>query len=125
MTEEIYLDLFAKSEKAGDCRSIHVSAWPVPNPAWEDQEACALGEALVEIATAVRRYKSEHNLSLGSEIDRLQLVAGAPRLQQALQEAAPDLISVCRVRRVEVVECFDEHLTTLPTELDLQIAIEL
>jgi valyl-tRNA synthetase len=125
VTEEIYLGLFARGEKTGDCRSIHISAWPLPNPAWEDQDACASGETLVEIATAVRRYKSEHNLSLGSEIDELQLVADPAHLQQALRDAVPDLVSVCRARRVEVVERLDEHLTTLPTDTDIQIAIEL
>ncbi|MCA9971774.1 MAG: class I tRNA ligase family protein, partial [Anaerolineales bacterium] len=61
VTEEIYLALFAASDGAP---SIHRARWPRAEPRWQDDAALALGDALLEIATAVRRHKSEHGLSL-------------------------------------------------------------
>jgi valyl-tRNA synthetase len=125
VTEEIYQGLFAQGEGSSESGSIHLSPWPVPDPKLENESACAVGEALVEIATAVRRYKSEQNLSLGSEINRLQLGTSDPTLEQVLQSAGADLASVCRARQVEVVEHLDPDLMRLPTDTELLIAIEL
>lgn len=86
--------------------SIHKSPWPVADPGLEDDAAENLGDLLVEIATAVRRYKSEHNLSLGVELDRLQLAfTGSASLYspERLAEAAADLRSVTRARTIEFV----------------------
>jgi len=61
----MYLGLFAIEP---ECESIHLSDWPVADPALESNDAETLGRVLVEIATAVRRFKSERNLPLGTEI---------------------------------------------------------
>ena len=55
ITEEIYQSLFTASEGEG---SIHTSRWPIANDALISDEAEADGELLIEIATAVRRYKA-------------------------------------------------------------------
>jgi valyl-tRNA synthetase len=70
ITEEIYQGLFAEQG-----RSIHLASWPEADANLEDGRAEALGETLVAIATAVRRYKSERSLPLGKELALLQLVA--------------------------------------------------
>jgi valyl-tRNA synthetase len=84
--------------------SIHTSSWPRPDPVLEDAHAIELGEILVEIASTVRRYKSENNLPLGSELDRLQLACSEPGLAQDLEQASTDLMSVCRVRQMHIDE---------------------
>ena len=85
--------------------SIHKTGWPEPKPAFEDIRAETIGEALVEIATAVRRYKSEHSLPLGTELNRLQLAVASAEagLAQALQEATADLMSITRARPIEIM----------------------
>jgi hypothetical protein len=90
----------------------------------ESQEAEALGDVLVAIATAVRRYKSEHNLPLGMEIKRLQLAAADPTLAQRLKEAAADLNSVTRARIVEVKPALEQGLEILITDGLVQIALD-
>ncbi|MEW5870427.1 MAG: valine--tRNA ligase [Chloroflexota bacterium] len=104
VTEAIHLGLFAgvEVEQASRQDSLHLSEWPAAEPALEDEAALALGERLVAIATAVRRYKSERNLPLSSELTRLQLGTVETSWQAALRAAAPDLASVCRVQQVEV-----------------------
>lgn len=85
VTEAIYQGLFTRLAQEGDFDSIHHSAWPQVDPPWVDPMAEFYGEALVSIATAVRRYKSEHSLALGSEMESLHI---APRDWGAEAEAA-------------------------------------
>jgi valyl-tRNA synthetase len=119
VTEEIYLGLYA-----GEAASIHITAWPEPDPALEDAQALQAGELLVAAATAVRRYKSENNLPLGSELKRLQL--GIADVEQAsyLQAACADLISITRARQVEIGARLDPELLPLMIESEFLAGIE-
>jgi valyl-tRNA synthetase len=121
VTEEIFLGTY-QPERGGE--SIHTSPWPEVDPALEDQGAIRTGELLVMAATAVRRYKSENNLSLGSKLERLQLAVSDDRLAPDLAAAADDLSSITRARHVEVCRELDKELISLETEGENQIAIE-
>lgn len=134
ITEEIYLNLFHMEESGSEGgktssgtptrkASIHLSAWPVPETWLEDEAAEALGEDLVAIATAVRRYKSERNLSLGTELIRLQLATKDTHLANALQAAAADLASITRARQVTVDTQLDPALEAIGAHGNYQIAI--
>jgi valyl-tRNA synthetase len=101
VTDEIYRAMFADSDGAS---SIHRARWPVPQPHLADEDAAAWGEALVAVATAVRRYKSEHNLSLGTELARLQLATEDAEMAKWLRAATPDLQSVTRAAHIEIIE---------------------
>ena len=82
-----------------------------------------VGAVLVGIATAVRRYKSERNLPLGSELAVLALVAGEPALAAALQRAEADLMSVTRARQVQVTRQLGAGLETIGTESGVLVAL--
>ncbi len=101
ITEEIYSTLFAASD---GCMSIHTSRWPAADATLINDEAETAGELLIEIATTVRRYKSEANLSLGAPLQRLQLAAADPAIAEMLTAAKADLASVTRAVRIEVSE---------------------
>ena len=62
VTEAVYRELFAEAE---GCPSIHRESWPEVDAAWLDEQALQTGEDLIEIATTVRRYKSEKKSGLG------------------------------------------------------------
>jgi valyl-tRNA synthetase len=86
---------------AGDgSSSIHTSAWPVGDAAWRDETALRHGNQLVEIATTVRRYKSEQNLSLGAELASLHLHTADAELAAHLQTAITDLTSITRAKEI-------------------------
>jgi valyl-tRNA synthetase len=104
VTEEIYQHLFAASDGA---ISIHLARWPEVDARFEEADAEAFGERLVEIATAVRRYKSERGLSLGAEIGPLCLAASDAVLAAKYSVAVHDLISVTRAQRIDVVGALD------------------
>jgi valyl-tRNA synthetase len=132
VTEEIYQELFARNglQRANSegqviegVRSIHLSRWPKSDPFLEDAGAEALGEVLVRIATAVRRYKSERKLALGLEVDRLQLATMDSKLAGELIPAVPDLMGVTRARRVEIVESLESTFDVLERDEVLSIGI--
>jgi len=120
ITEEIYQGLFAASDGSS---SIHLSRWPVVDPALLDPAAIVAGERLVEIATAVRRYKSEHSLPLGSELERLQLATPQEELAEQLLQAIPDLSSITRAKLIEVIPQSDPGLTSILNLGELSVAI--
>jgi valyl-tRNA synthetase len=99
ITEEIYQGLFATIDGA---LSIHLAQWPVVNLAWLDEEALAAGELLVEIATAVRRHKSTHNLSPGVDLAALYLQTEDDQMAHWLQQSQADLMSITRAQEVVV-----------------------
>ncbi|MGW8251310.1 MAG: class I tRNA ligase family protein, partial [Anaerolineales bacterium] len=125
ITEEIYISLFAASDtlegKPG--RSIHTSSWPVPDRRFDDELALQFGLTLIQIATAVRRYKSERNLPLSSEINRLLIGVDRSSTEtesrqdvlRRLAEAEADLKSVARATHIELLSEFD------PALLDTQV----
>jgi len=104
ITETIYQGLFAEQDlsKSTEFSSLHLSAWPEVNPNLENEFAEQVGAILVEIATAVRRYKSENNLSLGTELQQLLLVTEDTQLITHLTYARGDLSSVTRALGIDI-----------------------
>src|SRR5258708_37147623 len=99
ITEQIYQSLFAAIEGQG---SIHNTRWPIADVSFLSDTADAAGKALIEVATAVRRYKSETNISLGAELRRLQLATTEPSAGNMLQAARTDIMSVTRANETQV-----------------------
>jgi len=96
VTEAIYQGLLETED------SVHNSPWPKDDESLLDGEAEAAGQTLVEIATAVRRYKSESGLSLGAELARLHLATTDEKLAALLRAAEPDLTSITRAAQITV-----------------------
>ncbi|MBN2043749.1 MAG: class I tRNA ligase family protein, partial [Anaerolineales bacterium] len=116
VTEAIYQELFAAQD---GCVSIHRSPWPEVQPSWLDQDAEDLGAVLVSVATAVRRYKSEGSLSLGTELTQVQLAGEGTA---GLAPAVEDLMSITRAREIKLVKTISPGLHIEEME-GLQIGI--
>ena len=99
VTEKIYQGLFTEFEGTG---SIHRSSWPIVEEGWRDENALFFGEVLLDIATAVRRFKSENNLSLGTDLDRMELATADPVLAKNLKSSQLDLASLTRAEDILV-----------------------
>ncbi len=121
VTETIFQALFAG--KDGEPDSIHRSRWPKRDASLEDAAAAQAGEALIEVATAVRRYKSEHSLSLGAELECLQICTEDEALAVRLQEAAPDLTSITRAKALQVVAQLDPELIQLEANEKVKVGV--
>lgn len=122
VTEEIYQGIFASSE---GFQSIHKSPWPRANPDLLDEWAEHAGMTLVDIATSVRRYKSDHNLPLSTPIEQLQLATTISDLTRVLQAASGDLTSITRAQSVKVVTQIDPSLEIIKTDGEVHAAISL
>ena len=95
--------------------TIHRASWPIADEALIDEEAEEAGEVIVEIATAMRRHKSEANLSLGAELPGLALTTDSESLAEQLRASEADLRSVTRAREVLVTHTLDALEAPLPS----------
>jgi len=120
VTEEIYRALFAAGDGGA---SIHRAAWPIADEAWIDELAESAGGAIVDLATAVRRYKTEHQLHLGAELERLQVAVRDPALREALAQAEPDIRSVTRAKKVAIAERLDKDLKMVEDTSVIAVAL--
>src|SRR5260370_861571 len=120
ITETLYQALFVPIEGEG---SIHTSQWPIANESLLSATADTAGEALIEIATAVRRYKSESNISLGTELKRMQLATTDASIARMLQAARTDIKSVTRARQIEVKESLDADLEEVKVEGGIKVGL--
>lgn len=90
-----YPGFFADKESQ---RSLHLARWPKAEADWASEQAEAAGEILLEGVTAIRRYKSEASISLGTEQQRLLLSAWNPEVVSMLIAAWRGILSVTRAR---------------------------
>ncbi|MGA1821050.1 MAG: valine--tRNA ligase, partial [Thermoplasmatota archaeon] len=70
IAEEVYQSYYVGSE--GD-RSVHISGWP--EPVLDDEDGFRMGLHVSEIIRAVRRWKADNKISLGSEMGPLRLIS--------------------------------------------------
>lgn len=103
--------------------SVHNSHWPQADEALLDEPAEAAGETLVEIATAVRRYKSEAGISLGTELAHLHLAPNDPELAALMRAAEPDLASITRAVEITVGDDSRSGLQWIQTDGAVRIAL--
>ncbi len=120
VTETIYQALFATNDGA---KSIHNARWPQADEMLIDSWSEDAGELLVELATAVRRYKSEASISLGTELQRLQLATDDAGIAAMLREARADIKSVTRAREIEVSQSLDPGLEQIKSQGKVRVAL--
>ena len=90
VTEEIYRVYFKQ-----EIESIHLTTWPEASK--RDEEAENVGDLVVEIINAVRKYKSEQKISLKEELSKLVVDEKSLEL---IKPALADLKAVLHVKDV-------------------------
>jgi valyl-tRNA synthetase len=70
ITEEIFQIYYADKENA---KSVHVSGWPIFVPELYDKRSEFIGEQLVALTAAVRKFKSTSNLALNKPLKLLAI----------------------------------------------------
>lgn len=119
VTEAIYHGLYDAQS------SIHRSRWPAPDPRLPapDEDTRAAGEALLGIATTVRRYKSERNLALSAPLEKITILATDSRLGEMLRAGEADLQSITRASRVSVNVTLGRQIEMFPVKEGLQLGV--
>jgi valyl-tRNA synthetase len=120
-------DIFQQNNDEGSTteykQSIHISSWPKPDEALKDEFSERFGDILVDIATTVRRYKSENGVSLSSEIKRLQLATQDQKIYTALIAAKADISSITRATKIDIADSLDPALSQISSDSPIRIAI--
>jgi valyl-tRNA synthetase len=121
ITDEIYRNLYSHVE---GIPSIHRSSWPIADKNLVNIQADQIGMLLVAIATFVRKFKSEQNLSLGTTLTRLIVVTQEVHLAEALRLANADLTSITRAEKIDVLQDVRSDLPFQNLQNGISIYIE-
>ncbi len=97
ITEEIYSLYFAKKENKP---SIHVSSWPEYSEALVDEAIEKTGDLVMEIISAVRKYKSDKSISLKEEIGVISIDC-PDSFRKEIEPFINDIKSVARAKEIE------------------------
>jgi valyl-tRNA synthetase len=92
ISEELYGELFKKG-------SVHLEDYPQKNAKLLDEEAEKAGEALIEIIDAVRKYKSDNNLSLGADLEKVVIETPQAETVKGLET---DIKGTGRIANLEI-----------------------
>ncbi|MBN2607552.1 MAG: valine--tRNA ligase [Candidatus Fermentibacteraceae bacterium] len=111
VTEELYQSIFRPLEGH---ESIHLAPWP--SPEYIDHRALEYGDMSLRIIEEARKFKSESNLSMAAELERLEVTAPEADLQ-GLREMEDDLLSVTRAQSIIWLEGKDLSVKVFPPEV--------
>ncbi|MEM3364685.1 MAG: valine--tRNA ligase [Candidatus Micrarchaeia archaeon] len=107
-TEEIYSQLFAKSEK---CESIHLCTWPKNEPDRLDDESESAGNLLELVVGEIRKYKSTRKMSLKDEVPLLTITVPKDKMGYA-QQISAEAEHIGKVGKIEFTEGENVKVTT-------------
>jgi valyl-tRNA synthetase len=92
-TEEIYSNL--------ESESIHLSQWPVSKEEFINDEVENIVNVFHEIISKVRKFKSENNLPLSSELQFAE--ASIPEeMLKPMADLSDDLKNVCKIKTLSL-----------------------
>jgi len=97
ITEYIYQTFFRQYENA---KSIHLTHWGKPSAI--NTDLIEFGEKLKDIISEMRKYKSENNLSMATEMNEIE-IRTEPRFEEWFRHTAKD-IQACS-RAIEIKWC--------------------
>jgi len=118
VTEEIFQAVF---QKHADVYSVHLSNWPGVQDELINDSAEVIGDSLIEIATAVRRYKSERKMPMGSRLDRVRIAVSK---DGPIDDLHACIIDIGSVTRAEIIEIYtDSSVRTKPDESKLAFSV--
>lgn len=109
VTDAVYTGAFAESDGHG---SVHASRWPQPSAGWTsgNEHSVAVGNAILEVTDAVRRWKSDRKLSVAAPLGHI-VVRAPVAICDGLREAARDLVGVTRAGTLSVEVGDDDAVT--------------
>ena len=95
ITDHIYQSFFKRHEKT---ISIHLTHWAKPTGI--DGNLMEFGEQLKNTMFEVRKYKSERNLSMKTEMDKL-VINTIPKFAEWFKETEKDLLACTNAKKLE------------------------
>ncbi|MBP1988402.1 valine--tRNA ligase [Halolamina salifodinae] len=123
ISEEIWQEMYAESEApraseasgeaaSSEFQSIHRTAWPEPTGIDADHDA---GETAMAVVGALRRYKSERQLPLNTELDTVSVYGNVDGFER-------DIRNVMHVETLETLEA-EPEIESVVTGIDLDYSV--
>ena len=97
ITEYIYQEYFKKYEKT---ISIHLTHWIKPSNI--NKDLVLFGEKLKNIIFEIRKYKSEHNLSMRSEMDKIDIYTNQ-ELTKWFKQTEKDILACSKAKEINYI----------------------
>ncbi len=94
ITEKIYKLFFEAFEGEN---SIHISEWPKFEKKYIDNDSEEAGDAIIEVISFVRKYKSDNKMSLKIEIDKLTI---PNKYEKLISTALDDIKATTRAKEI-------------------------
>ncbi|MFH1722830.1 MAG: valine--tRNA ligase [Candidatus Altiarchaeota archaeon] len=104
ITEAVYQGYFRQKEK-GKVKSIHASKWPEAGKI--DEEAEVLGDLAVDIIGQIRKHKSDWNISLGAEIEKIE-IKGTSEVLEKIRKIEEDIKGTGKINKLILAERKEE-----------------
>jgi valyl-tRNA synthetase len=95
--EEVYQHYFSKFESE---KSIHLTSWPTSEKSFENGALEILGDGFVSLVGAVRKFKSEKQVSQKVEIEKFTIEC-SKEMREFIEDSIDDLKAVTSARVVE------------------------
>lgn len=96
ITEEIYKNYYQEHEKE---ISIHLLKWETKNST--NKNSLQLGTYIKQILSEVRKYKTEHSLSMKHELNKITITLPTP-YQHPLTKVLPDLQAATHTKNITI-----------------------
>jgi valyl-tRNA synthetase len=103
LTEHLYQRFYAADEGVD---SVHLTSWPVPDPAWRTDRSAI--DDMATVLDAVRALRSRHNLGNGTRVARLVLDARTAQAQALTALIAEPLRVAARAEQVVLAPANDD-----------------
>ncbi|MFH0898480.1 MAG: class I tRNA ligase family protein [bacterium] len=98
ITETLYQLFFKNHEQT---KSLHISIFDVNRYAYDFENDAMVVEKILELVSAVRKLKSEQNLSLKTELELLTVYADDQALLDQLKAQASLLVGITKAKTIE------------------------
>lgn len=126
ITEEVYQLFFKEKETGKEVDSLHTSQWPEFCQEQISENAELIGDLGIDIINAVRKFKSEQNLSLKTEIEEMVIVyegneENLSDFENKINSISEDLKAVLRIDNI----VFSGETTVETENFKVKIGIKL
>jgi valyl-tRNA synthetase len=75
--------------------------WPTADPKLLDKNAEEMGEIAKDIVAQIRKYKSDKGVSLGSDLESVEIACG-PAYLDKVESIRPDIEGTGKIKKLEI-----------------------
>lgn len=120
ITEDIYQNFYKEFEKV---ESIHRTSWPEYKTEFIDDKLIEAGDGFVDVVKAVRKFKSEKQVSMKAELEVLK-VECPDEYNEFIENSLADLKAVTGAKIVEFAKDCEIETDSKGVKISAQIAEE-